>query len=236
MTTTDDDLMAYLDGELDAPRRAAFEARLAADAALAARLARLRALDARLHAAFDPVLGEPVPARLHEALTPPAAPVIDLAAARRTRRPVWALAASLLVGVVVGVLVGTRGPAGAGPLQLAADGTLRARGELDGLLSRVPAGGAGTARIVLSFLDREGVYCRAFVLERAQPLAGLACRADEGWRVQTLAAAAAAPAGELRPAASALPPALLRAIDERIAGEALDAAGEQAALARGWRR
>jgi hypothetical protein len=41
--------------------------------------------------------------------------------------------------------------------------------------------------------------------------------------------------GGYRQAGSALPPAVLDAIDERIAGAPLDAAGEQAARNKGWR-
>jgi hypothetical protein len=40
--------------------------------------------------------------------------------------------------------------------------------------------------------------------------------------------------GAYRQAGSDLPPAVLDAIDARIAGKPLDAAGEEAARARGW--
>ena len=46
----------------------------------------------------------------------------------------------------------------------------------------------------------------------------------------------AASAGGLRQAATALPAAVLQAVDERIAGEALGATEERAALQRGWAR
>lgn len=230
----DDQLMAYADGELDAARRAAVEAALAADPALAERLRRLQALRSRLRAAFDPVLDEPVPARLRDALRPPSV-VVDLDSERARRRPLWALAASLFVGVAVGVL-GARWGLADDPLMLRDDGALLAQGPLDALLSSQPAGGSGAQQVRLSFVDRDGAYCRAFVLDGRTPLAGLACRSSDAWRVQTLATAQPAPGGELRPASSALPAALLRTIDERIAGEALDAAGEAAALRSGWRR
>jgi hypothetical protein len=64
--------------------------------------------------------------------------------------------------------------------------------------------------------------------------AGLACRAGGQWRIPVLAEAAPEAAGGYRQAGSALPAAVLDAIDERIAGKPLDAAGEEAARARGW--
>ena len=66
-------------------------------------------------------------------------------------------------------------------------------------------------------------------------LAGLACRDGAAWRVSTLAAVARVEAAPMRQAGSALPPAVLDAIDARIADKPLDAAGEEAARARGWR-
>lgn len=54
--------------------------------------------------------------------------------------------------------------------------------------------------------------------------------------MQSLAAVEAAPAGAMRQAASALPPAVLQAIDARIAGDPLDAARKRQARDRGWRR
>ena len=78
--------------------------------------------------------------------------------------------------------------------------------------------------------------CRAFDLPGQ---AGLACRSGEAWAVQALVASAAASAGAeggLRQAASPLPPALLGEIDQRIAGDPLNASAEQHARSQGWRR
>ncbi|HSD60067.1 MAG TPA: anti-sigma factor [Burkholderiales bacterium] len=61
---SDNDLHAYADGELDPARLAEVEARLAADPAAAQRVALWRRQNEALHALFDGVLTEPVPARL----------------------------------------------------------------------------------------------------------------------------------------------------------------------------
>lgn len=58
------ELQAFVDGRLDAPRRAAVEAWLAGHPEDAERVADYRRIAQALRAAFDPVLDEPVPQRL----------------------------------------------------------------------------------------------------------------------------------------------------------------------------
>jgi anti-sigma factor RsiW len=65
----EDDLLRHVDGVLPPDQAAAVERAAAADPALAARLQADRAAIEAIHAAFDPVLGEAVPARLREAGT-----------------------------------------------------------------------------------------------------------------------------------------------------------------------
>jgi anti-sigma factor RsiW len=60
----DEELSAFLDGELDSARAAALELELARDAALAEQVRDLRKQRELLHNRFDPVLQEPPPARL----------------------------------------------------------------------------------------------------------------------------------------------------------------------------
>jgi anti-sigma factor RsiW len=63
---SENDLHAYVDGELDPARTAGVEAHLAADHEAAQRVAAWRRQKEALHALFDPVLAEPVPTRLLE--------------------------------------------------------------------------------------------------------------------------------------------------------------------------
>lgn len=235
-------LMAYLDGELNAAEQTEAEREIAADPALAERVRVQQALRARLQAAYAPVLDEPAPQRLLDALDAPVQ-VVDLAAAREARQPrrrwqwpEWgAMAASVLAGVVGGQLM-----LGANdPLRTARDGSLVAGGPLARALSEqlasAPPEGA-PVRIGTSFLARSGNYCRSFVLERDAPMAGLACREGDDWKLQLVAPAAKPEGGGgYRMAGSALPLVLLKAIDEQIQGPPLDAAAEQAAQQRGWR-
>ena len=64
MIFSDEQLMAYVDGELDAQQRAAIDAALAQDASLSARLEQHRSLRSRLQSAHAHMLAEPVPPHL----------------------------------------------------------------------------------------------------------------------------------------------------------------------------
>src|SRR5712671_6985630 len=129
MTPEDEQLMAYVDGELDPMARSQFERALAADPALVRRVAAQRELRARLASSLDPQLAEPVPERLLQvARTAPAgkAPVVALSAGRPWGWPA-ALAASWLLAGVLGFAL-WRAP-GAGGLSLR-NGQLLVRGPI----------------------------------------------------------------------------------------------------------
>jgi len=221
----DERLAAYVDGELDAADRVAFESELASDPELRRRVERQLTLRRRLQAAFQPVLDEPVPLQLTLAAQP------ANARARGWRAPHWAaMAACLAAGVLVGRgLLTERGPL------VARDGGLVARGELAGALEeRLAADGPAPIRVGLSFRDAKGRYCRTFQSAPDQ-LAGVACRESAGWRAQALAAWSPGPEGRYRQAGSDTPAPVLSAVDELIAGPPLDAAAERAARDRRWK-
>lgn len=248
----DDTLQAYVDGELDAASAARIDAALANDAVLARRVQQARDLRARVRAAFDPVLDEPVPARLSALLQPPsaqtpipAAPHVMPAGGRgtgttrrrTTRRwfvPGAALAASVALLAVAlwwwqpgGDLVRMQGG------QSFAAGALTHA--LDETLASEPDAHAPVA-IGLSFRSTDGRICRTFLLRSPPARAGLACRSDAGWALPVLSAVATPEGGgELRQAASALPPAVQAAVDARLRGNVFDAQQERAARDAGWR-
>jgi anti-sigma-K factor RskA len=243
MSISDETLGAYVDGELDAAQRAEVEASMAQNPEIAQRLERLRATQNKLLAAFSAVTQEPVPERLLNVLEPKAsAPVANLAEAReRARRPklgwTWtemsALAASVLVGVILGYFLLRSPGSGFSNLQ---QGQLLVRGDLAQALSNQLASEQpreSPVRIGLTFRDKGGDYCRSFALRGSRDMAGLACRESGGWRVATLAQTQLTSSGA-EPAGSALPPEVLKAIEERIAGEPLDAAAESAARRSSW--
>ena len=239
MDISDQDLQAYVDGELAPDARARMDAAIAADPVLARRVEREHALRKRVRSEFDPVLDEPVPERLQALLRPSSAEqardknVVELRT-RRTRPawavPVYALAASLLV---VATSLWLR--PGAAPVRMQGD-RMVATGPLANALDHELASVADPASPIavgISFRAQDGHVCRSFVQRHA--LTGLACRQGDRWVVEVLSAAEEAPQGELRKAASGVPPEVQAAIDARLRGEPFDAAQERDARDRGWR-
>ncbi len=238
MKYDDDTLMAFADGELDEVKRAEIAAAVENDPELARRVAQHRALRDRVAGAFGPVLGQPVPERLVNTArgAEPARrgevvqfPVRGKPPGMPWRAREWgAMAASLALGAVISWKLLSP----AEPLMTASNGSLVARGALAAALARQLAGTqteADPVRIGLSFETRDGHFCRSFQLRDAGT-AGLGCRIAGEWRIPVTTEAAA---GDLRQAASP-PPAVLQAIEARIAGEALDATGEEKARDAGW--
>ncbi len=225
MTDRDLTIAAYVDGELEPAARARFEAELARDPSLAEEVAAQRRLRARLGAIYDPILAESVPLNLAMA-----AAAANDPPARRFGLAHWgAVAASLAAGLLVGRMAV---PPPQGPLT-ADNGALTARGKLAQALDQRLAADAGPIRIGLSFRANDGRYCRTFQSVR-DGLAGLACRDQDRWRIHTVTAWVPAKA-DYRTAASETPPEILTAVDALITGQALDAAAERAARARGWK-
>ena len=166
--------------------------------------------------------------------------VVELAAARAARRiavgrwqlPAWtAIAASMLLGLLVGLLL-FRGPSA--PYEETGRGLHRARRTRRWARDRArSAPGRSNVHIGVSFRSRDGEFCRSFTYEHEAPVAGLACRHGEDWKIRVLAETSAS-SGEVRTAAS-MPMAVLKAVDASIAGEPLDAKAEEKARDAGWR-
>jgi hypothetical protein len=243
---SDETLFAYVDDELDAAARADVEAAIQADPALARRVDEQRALRTLLSGAYDPVLDEPVPERLLSAARPPRkARVLDLAAARESRRPretrgtwTWQHWGGMAACLMIGLLAGRSALFPGTDDIVAREGHLVAQGPLAQALSTQLASAQPTnapVKIGLSFLSRSDGYCRSFSLPR-EGSGGLACRRGDEWDLRVVAqdAPRTNTDGNLRMAASTLP-AVMKAVDEQISGSPLDAEGERAAMQQGWR-
>lgn len=244
---TEEDLMAWVDGELPPAEADRVAAAVAADGQLAARVARLRSLNDQLRRAFAAELSEPVPEALaavargeHLAHAARGATLHPMAS--RRRRLGWAAWGGIAASIVLAVTLGPRLVPGSNSttdsVHAGADGQLVARGDLATALEHGLASDSrpdGT-RLLLSFRDRDGQFCRSF----AAPVGrGLACRQGGQWQVVVLTAptaTASTSADQLRPASGDLPAVVLEAVEQRIAGLALDAAQERSARDAGWLR
>ena len=222
MTVTREELAAFADGELDAAREAEVAEAVAADPELRAQVDGHRALKAALGAHFAPILEAPLPERLTAPLQRQEAEIIDFAAVRNRRIARWSwIAAPALAAALALAVFMPRGEDGYATGALA--------GTLDSQLVAAQAVDAPT-RILLSFRDKAGSYCRAFAGEAQS---GIACRDAKGWRLVTEGEGAAAQTGEYRMAGASAAEVLERA-QAMAAGPALDAAQEQVAKVRGW--
>jgi hypothetical protein len=235
--TADEKFFAWLDGELGAAEAAEMEAKVESDPRLSRLAQDHRALAARLRHAFDEVAQAPVPEALAQCLRKREADVADLAAARDRRRahnraplPQWAaMAATLVLGILVGTMVRLPGPS---PLEVEGTAVYASASldkALDSGLASAPDG--GDVRLGLTFRDHEGSICRSFAAIQA---IGLACREGDRWQVRGLFAASEGQATDYR-MATGIDPSLAALIDSTMASEPFDAAQERAARDMGWR-
>ncbi|MFP8833337.1 anti-sigma factor family protein [Hydrogenophaga sp. XSHU_21] len=251
MTTPidDDTLVAYLDGRLDDAHSAQIEARLAEDEAARRRLDELAQASELARRAFDPVLREPLPPTMIDAIwraTDPRrasrwrawlASVTRLQGGWSVGGPRLALA-SLVLALGVGWLAQGlwRGDA------LQAGDTL-AEGSLTLALDTAHSGEVlrtrtATLELLGSFLAADGRACRALQQRSGEvDTLAVACRDGGAWQVAFAESGSAdrgadgyAPASDARAEAA---DAYLR---EVLRASSLDESEERGFIARGWDR
>lgn len=248
---TDEELMAYADGELPEERATALDMALATQVELADRLAVFIDTKSVAQEAWAPDLNDPVPEHLVQR-------VRDLAAADRQARnasdqtvvafpppprpqtqaqtPVWklSLAASLAlaVGLGAGFMLSPQIGDGFGGIEIAALTDARIIAALDTVPSGEDAVLDNGARIapIATFFDGTQTLCREFEFDRADgmTIVSVACQRGGQWDVQMAVAAAAATDTGYAPASS------LDTLDAYLtannAGPPLDPDAEAAAL------
>ncbi|WP_068082944.1 anti-sigma factor family protein [Novosphingobium rosa] len=248
MTVTQEEIMAYVDGELDDATRGRVTLAALADLDLADRIAAERALRERLKAHFAPVVDEPVPAAWVESIraaTPPA-PVINLAAERarraapapRWRTPAWA-GAAMAACLAIGVFVGSQWHGGGqGPI-VVEKGALVASGDLgralDTQLASADGGGAdghAPIRMLGTFHREGGDLCRVFAGAQAS---GIACHDGGQWQLQHVLPGSAPAEQTAYRQAGSQDGALMALAQTMAQGDPLDATQEKAAKDKGWR-
>ncbi len=241
MPITDEMLMAYADGELDAAEMAIVERALATDEGMAERVALFadtrRAVKDAFTAAETPAPADLVAkvralaAASHTATVPPQ--VIDLAS-RRKVAPVWSMAMAASIALAVGLAGGWyagQGGQTADSLQL----TALADPEVAQALGSVPAGerlalASGNAfTAIATFRTAEGDLCREFEYDQASgsTYVAVACTQSGTWELR-LAVASVADAGGYAPASSL--ETLDAYLDATSAGQPMTAEDEAAVL------
>ncbi len=240
MNVSDDELLSYLDGELDSSRRSALAGLIAADPQLAIRIAAQHRADERVRRALNHTLDEPLPDRLVATAARFSRGVGGAPVRRRWASTGWLAVAASIALLSFLVPQAERWIGGDSNLIFRADG-LAASGELAHALSNQLAAtqtAEDPIQLRLSFVANSRQYCRVFVSSAGKlGAAGIACRDGDIWRIRILESEADTGPNQnsFRQAATPLSPTLLSVIDDSIAGEALDARAEASASARGWR-
>jgi hypothetical protein len=250
MGITDQLLMAYVDGELSPDLAALILSRLETEPDLLQRLEEHQRLRRELSSVYGSVMGEPLPPSLtallsREGAQSAPAPVIPLFSRPRPELDfdfkrfgrAWPVLAAAAAAAVFGVGLSELRHAG-DPLTRTDDGTIVASGPLARALERnLAADAAGSGgKIMASFEDRSGRYCRVFETASGGHEDGVACKSDGRWLIVALAnGAGAAPSNGYRQAASPLSPSVATAVDELQAASALTPEQERKARTEQWR-
>jgi anti-sigma factor RsiW len=250
---SDETLMAFADGELDAANTEAVLEAMAEDEGLAERVALLADTRRLAKAALAPALADPVPAALESrvramlAQAPVEIPRVSTAvhkpapandnALRRWRD----MAAAACVALALGIGIGWQGSGGnsggvASPSGSPSPFAALARGDLASVLASAASGteqnlaDGARLRTIATFRANSGEVCREFELDGTdgRAVVAVACRADGAWDIRL--AVASVQSGDGYAPASSLETldAYLRQIE---AGAPMSAEEERAALA-----
>lgn len=242
MGITDQLLMAYVDGELSPDLASLILSRMETEPDLLDRLEQHELLRRQLSAAFGPVMGEPLPPTLTALLAEEGAKV-RTASGRSAQGfafrgvdsawPMWAAAAAAaVIGVGVSEVLHMNEP-----LTLSGGRVVAAGALARSLEHNLAADTAGSgARIMASFEDRSGRYCRVFEAAGGGHEDGVACKNDGRWQVVALAnMAGSEPSSGYRQASSALASSVVAAVDEFQASNVLTPEQERQARTLQWR-
>lgn len=244
MAVSREQVMAFIDGELTPNEEQWIEAEIARDATLRRYVGEQRELRRQLAADFAPMISAPVPEQVERMIVqvgprPVRRNIVAWLFAREAASRIWIPAGAVAAGIAIGI--GFSGVAGGDGFIQARDGGLVASAGLARVLSSQLAADQNPAapmRVGLTFVSNAGEYCRTFQAgaNGGMPLAGIACRHADAWRIIATVPTKAADAGEFRQASSGLPDSLRDVANTTMAGQPLAADGERAARARNWLR
>ena len=241
--TMEEQLSAYLDGELEAAERDRLLAALEKDNELRRLAELLRQNDERLRAASRSLVRDEVPERFvrlfgkeAERDRPvPSVPASAGQASNYNRRLTWRLGSAMAASLAIGLLLGSEFARGG------SDGLMSAPLEagLDHAVSGTEFKLASGEQLAprLTFARKGGGYCRQFQLKsKSATASGIACRSDGDWTLEALMPGS-------RPSASdgyivaegSSDPRLDDLIDSLREGDPLDPAAEAELIRRDWR-
>lgn len=232
-------LSQLLDGELDATARHDLERRIASQPELAETWHHLRTMNAELRRAYGNSEAAGVPDAVRTLLgnDKPANMAQNNVIPLFRRRNIWpvALAASLVLAVSLALF-----PDGKPGVSQRSGMTLATA------LETLPSGDDWTGlddgrqmRAVLTFPDRDGGWCREFLLRHTRSedtLRGVACRTAGDWHTEVMAPGAGPDSSDVyRPAGAGDSSAVQGFIRDRAADIPLDGKQEATLIERSWR-
>jgi hypothetical protein len=245
---TDELLVAFVDGELDAAQREMVGAILERDPALQRRAAEMRLSCDLLREAFPLQPPDRVPERIDATARRLAGACAQHSrhAGRESRFPrKHAVAAGLLVCAAVSAAYFAWQRAEPTRQMATALAQIDPDNPLYALLESTPSALAihvpqedAVLRAILTFRAEDGRFCREFeILASSGASTGVACRDDGKWRTEVLLSAAAAPPSSqyYTPAAGSDDPAIAEAVEKLMQGEPMSAREEAEVLTHGWR-
>ncbi|MEQ1781438.1 MAG: hypothetical protein ABMA14_08765 [Hyphomonadaceae bacterium] len=249
---TDEQLSAFLDGELPPAETDALARDMESDPQLAARAESLGAANTAFIASAAQIDAMPISTALKAAMEAPPAvstPTGKILAFRpRSVRAFLvehrAIAASLLCAVAVGGIASTLAPKPtADPFAPGRDGVILASAPLYQVLESgrtgetKPIADGATATPQLTFASADGQFCRQFnVVTGDGSSAAIACREDAGWRTQVIAFGLPKSSPDYQTASAGRSPVLEAFLDARMSGAPMDAAAEDQLLKSRWKK
>jgi hypothetical protein len=229
-------LSQYLDGELETGAARELEQRLGSEPQLQAILSDLQRVNRAVKNAFKGT--DTISPQVAAMLGNPGSRVVPFPRRRGAAAWQYAVAASLVAAAGLLLAPDWR--------QNNADyhGSAAGNAPLAQALEQAPSRGTGwetlsdgrRVRLVLSFLRKEGGWCREYLLsDQTTHWHGVACRTEETWVTLAISQVSTLDSpGEYRPAGAADSDVIVSFMDNHAADIPLSAAQESALIARDW--